>query len=195
MSLGLLFPGFLEFPLFLVSLLSPPSLTSKEPGVLLRYTTTIAPFSTPSWIERWMQTLCRIYCQLFIRSLSGLTAFIPFIHTITTTTIPLRTVCSLAVYPGRDLLLSLTICLERERINMATQELTQHALFARGHPGSKPILLPEDHHLRGLLWTHSHHPRDWFDHSSEDDNRVEQTDAAHKLRSEEREAPEESSHG
>ncbi len=70
----------------------------------------------------------------------------------------------------------------RENINMQTQGFTQQALFARANPGNKPILLPEDHHLRGLLWTQSYHPPGWFDHLSEDDDRFEQTDTVHKLR-------------
>ncbi|KAK3045454.1 hypothetical protein LTR09_012950 [Extremus antarcticus] len=68
----------------------------------------------------------------------------------------------------------------REKINMAAQGYTSQALFARAYPGEKPILLPEDHNLRGLLWTQSYHPQGWFDDLDEDEDRFETTDVVHK---------------
>ncbi len=72
--------------------------------------------------------------------------------------------------------------LAREKINMAAQGYTSQALFAPAYPGGKPILLPEDHHLRGLLWTQTYHPQGWFDDLDEDEDRFETTDVVHKAR-------------
>ena len=72
--------------------------------------------------------------------------------------------------------------LAREKISMAAQGYTSQALFARAYPGGKPILLPEDHHLRGLQWTQSYHPQGWFDDLDEDEDRFETTDVVHKAR-------------